>query len=116
MADEKPEDTPAASELPRVTDEGIRASFSGPAVRSNKIYLSLTPDGGARIAFLEQHGDVVPPIFRTAVILSFRDALSLRDLIARQLGQIEGLEEAMKAAEEAAEKAAESESKKEDGA
>ena len=83
--DEKPEGAPAASERIRVTDEELRASFSGPAVRSNKIYLSIMADGSVRIAFMEQQGDAMPPVFRTAVILSRQDALSLRDLIARQL-------------------------------
>lgn len=107
MADEKPKDAPAASKRTSVTDEEIRASFSGPAVLSNKMYLSLT-GGGARIAFMEQLGDVVPPVFRTAVILSFQDAMSLRDLLARQLEGIEGeIKEAIKTAA--------SEEKKEDG-
>ena len=63
---------------------------------------------GVRIAFLEQHGDPVPLAFRTAVILSVQEALSLRDLIAHQLEGIEGeIKEAIKTAA--------SEEKKEDG-
>lgn len=108
MADKKPEDAPRETERAQVTDEGLRVSFSGPAVRANKIYLSMT-SGGVRIAFLEQHGDPVPLAFRTAVILSVQEALSLRDLLAHQLEGIEvDLKEAIKAAE--------SEAKKEHGA
>ena len=113
MADKKPEEAPSV--VASVSNEELRTSFSGPAVRSNKIYLSLT-DGGVRIAFTEQHGDAVPPIFRTAVILSFADALSLRDLIARQLARIEGLEAGLTKAVAAAVAVATPEEKKDDGA
>ena len=111
MADEKPKEVPSAAAPASVPDEELRGAFSGAAVRSNKIYLSIT-DSGVRIAFMEQHGNAVPPIFRSAVILSFADAFSLRDLIARQLAQIEGLEAGFKEAVEAAA----SEEKKDDGA
>lgn len=105
MADEKPEEAPSASGPVPVSEEDLRAAFSGPAVRSNKIFLSMT-EGGVRLAFMEQHGDVVLPVFRAAVLLSFQDALSLRDLIARQL---EGLQEFLK-------EVTEREVKKDDGA
>ncbi len=99
MADEKPEEASSGTELVPVSEEELRTAFSGPAVRSNKIYLSMT-ESGVRLSFMEQHGDVVPPVFRMAVILSVQDALSLRDLIARQLKGLEiSLKEAMMEAE-----------------
>ena len=107
MADEKPEEVPSAGGPVPVSEEELRTAFSGPAVRSNKIYLSMT-ESGVRLSFMEQHGDAVPPVFRMAVILSVQDALSLRDLLARQL---EGLEKSLKEAV----KAAESEATTEDG-
>ena len=112
MTDEKSKEAPAGAETARdsVSDEELRAAFSGPAVRSNKIYLSMT-DSGIRIAFMEQHGTSVPPIFRLAVSVSFPDAFALRDLIARQLDQIEGLEAGFREAIETAK----SEAKKDDG-
>lgn len=72
----------------KVSDDELRAAFTGPAVNSNKMYLSMM-SAGARISFMEQHGDAVSPTFRTAVILSIQDALQLRDLLVRQLGKIE---------------------------
>lgn len=95
MADEKPKEAPSAGAAATVSDEELQASFSGPAVHSNKMYVS--PMGaGARISFMEQVGDVVPPEFRVAVLLSYPDAIALRDLLTRQL---EKIEVAMKLAE-----------------
>lgn len=112
MADEKPEEAPGAEGRVPVTDDELRVSFSGAAVRSNKILLSMT-ENGFRISFLEQHGDVVSPIFRTAVILSLQDSMSLRDLLTRQLMPFE---EDMKGAIEAAKaEAAKAEPAAEDG-
>ncbi len=92
MAEEAPKseskEAPATEERVLVSDEDVRASFAGPAFHSNKVYLSMTA-AGARIAFMEQLGDKVAPVYRTAVILSYADALALRDLITRQLRQIE---------------------------
>lgn len=71
-----------------VSDDELRAAFSGPAIFSNKFYATTGP-GGVRIAFMEGAGDLGPPIFRTAVILPFQDALGLRDLLITQLKDIE---------------------------
>lgn len=97
MADEKPEEAPAGAEAvrPPVSDEELRVSFAGPAFHANKMYVSLM-GAGFRITFTEQYGDVVPPVFRTAVILSIPDSLALRDVLIRQL---EKIEVAMKSAE-----------------
>ena len=117
MADEKPEKVPSGGKPVPVSDEELKAAFSGPAVHSNKIYLSMI-EGGVRISFMERYGSAVPPVFRSAVMLSFQDAFSLRDLIARQLAQIEGLEAGLKEAIKTAETAetAEAAAKKDDGA
>jgi hypothetical protein len=71
-----------------VTDEELRGSFAGPAFNSNKFY-ATNLETGVRLAFAEQLGSKVPTQFRTAVILSYRDAIGLRDLLARQLATIE---------------------------
>jgi len=69
-----------------LSEDELRAAFAGPAFHSNKIYLSIT-GSGARLAFMEQQGEPVPPTFRTAVVLSLPDALALRDLITRMLSE-----------------------------
>lgn len=79
-----------------ILDGELLESFSGPAVLANRIFLTIT-GSGARLSFMEQHGDKVPPQFRTAVILSFEDALALRDLLERQLKDIEKSIKAAKA-------------------
>lgn len=71
-----------------VSDDELRAGISCPAAFSNKVLLTTTPSG-ARLSFLETYGDKVPPVARAAVILSYQDALELRDLITRQLAEIE---------------------------
>lgn len=77
-----------------VSDDEIRAAFSGPAFHANKIYLTLTK-AGARMAFMEQQGTAVPPQFRTAAIMSMEDAVALKNLLVDKLTPIE---DAMKSA------------------
>jgi len=84
-----------------VPDTEIVTSFSGPALHANKILISNLPSG-VRIAFLEALADQVQPLFRTAVLLGFGDAIALRDLLNHQLRDIEPQ---IKQAEAAAQKA-----------
>jgi hypothetical protein len=84
MSKEQPE----PDKVVTVSDDELRASFNGPAVHSNKMFMTMT-SSGARIAFMEALGDKVFPTFRAAVLLSFGDALALRDLLTRQLKDIE---------------------------
>lgn len=74
-----------------VPADEMRAAFSGIAVHSNKVYATNT-SGGVRLAFMEMLGDTVPPQFRSAVLLSYPDALSLRDLLSRQLKDFEAVQ------------------------
>lgn len=100
MANEKPKEAPAEGERVAVSDEELRVAFSGAAISSNKIYVTLT-GAGARITFMEQLGEVVTPVFRTAVVLSYPDALALRDVLTRTLKDVEvALKSATSGAEE----------------
>jgi hypothetical protein len=78
----------AEKTLPKITPENVRASFSGPAVHSNRVFATMT-GGGLRLAFMEQLGEAGEMHFRAAVLLPYPDALELRDLITRQLAEIE---------------------------
>jgi hypothetical protein len=71
-----------------MSDEEMQVPFSGPAIFANKIYVTSAPTG-IRLAFGEQYGDKVEPVFRAAVMLAFPDAESLRDLLTRTLERIE---------------------------
>jgi hypothetical protein len=79
----KPSDQPQ----PVLTEEEIRTSFSGPAVHSNKMLLTMTP-AGARLTFMEHSTDVAAQ-FRSAVLLSIHDAIALKNLLERQLKPFE---------------------------
>jgi len=70
-----------------ISDEDYKAMYSGPAVATNRFFLTITQDG-ARLAFMEQYGEKVPAQFRTAVSLSFANLQHLRDLLDRQLKRI----------------------------
>ena len=80
------QDTPKSKPNP-VSDEELRIAFSGPALFSNKFWSTVGPYG-IRLAFAEGSGPKVPPQFRAAVVLSFLDALELRDLLVRQLEKV----------------------------
>lgn len=67
------------------TKEDMEIAFHGQAVFSNKMFATNTASG-VRIAFCEnQLPEVATPVFRTAVLLSYPDAIALRDLISHQL-------------------------------
>lgn len=70
-----------------VTDEELQISFSGPAIFVNKAYVTLG-SGGVRIAFAEVREETGPK-FRSAIMLSPQDALGLRDVLQRVLGEFE---------------------------
>jgi hypothetical protein len=68
--------------------EEIETAFSGPAPRVNRIM--VTPDpGGLRIAFAEQPPVEGAPVFRSAVSLSFPDAISLYRVVREAVKQPE---------------------------
>ncbi len=69
---------------PPVNSDEIAAIFSGPAVHSNKMFATLTGTG-LRIAFMEQYDPAKPPLFRVAAVISYPDAIALRDLLTRQV-------------------------------
>lgn len=94
-----PHDTTTPPRL--ASEEEVRATFNGAAVHSNRMFLTKT-GAGVRLSFMEQMGELVPPQFRAAVIISYQDALELRDLISRQLQDIEGdLKDFVKSTEKA---------------
>lgn len=88
MADENDVVPLAAGEQPGISDAELRTAFAGPAVAANRIYITTT-SLGLRIAFAEQNGEKVAPAFRTAIVLSFQDAISMKDLLTRLLADVE---------------------------
>jgi hypothetical protein len=73
-----------------VSEGELRVAFTGPAIFSNKFYATNGPSG-IRIAFMESLFPIVHPIFRAAVLLPYQDAIALRDLLTKQLKEIEPL-------------------------
>jgi len=63
-------------------------AFVGPAAHSNRFYITGGP-AGLRIAFMETFMPLVEPVFRSAVLINYKDALALRDLLTRQLTAVE---------------------------
>jgi hypothetical protein len=81
-------DEPENSRLmPSVSQAELASSFEGPALHSNRFFASNVA-AGIRIAFSEQHPAVTPQ-FRTAVLVAYHDAIALRDLLTKQLRDIE---------------------------
>lgn len=70
-----------ATEFVQETDE-LDIVFGGPAVASNKFYINVSA-GGIRITFAESAEGLAKAKFRSAVMLSFQDAISFSGLIAK---------------------------------
>lgn len=66
----------------------IRAAFEGPAVYADR-FIVTTNQAGLRIGFMETDNRGSPAHFRTAVILSYPDAIELSKLIRSLLTDIE---------------------------
>ncbi|SDB51993.1 hypothetical protein [Bauldia litoralis] len=79
----------AAAEKKPVTKEEIDAVMvGGPAVYANKALATVTP-AGLRVSFVEAYDADSPAVLRAAVLLPYDVAISVRDLLTRQLKQIE---------------------------
>lgn len=63
-------------------------AFEGPALLANRFFVHLWP-AGARITFAEQGLPDQPPIFRSAVLLSYQDAIELKNLLQSMLRPVE---------------------------
>lgn len=84
-----------------LSDEEIDIALEGPAISANRCFISLG-SSGVRITFTEQVGDRLPK-FRTAVMMPVQDAISLKTVLTRLLGEIEAdLEKQIAAAKDAA--------------
>jgi hypothetical protein len=69
-----------------VSDEELRSVVDGPAIYSNKMYVTAGPV--IRITFSEQLTSAVPQ-FRTAVAMAPQDAIALKNLLIQMLEPIE---------------------------
>jgi len=66
----------------------LLASLEGQAAYVNRFVASGTP-AGVRIAFLEITPDSAQQQFRSAVLLSYQDAIELKNLLTDILGPVE---------------------------
>ena len=71
-----------------LSEAEVDMAYSGPAVLSNKFYVSVS-GMGARIAFAEE-SEGRPAVFRTAVFLSLPDAVSLSKVLKELIKEIDG--------------------------
>lgn len=69
-----------------VSAEEMALSYSGPAIVSNKFYIAVGPTG-VRVTFAEGQNGAFH--FRSAIMLSFQDAIALKDILGELLIPIE---------------------------
>lgn len=77
-----------ADDVQAVSVDQLKVAFGGPALASNRFFVTLGP-GGMRLAFCEEYATGHPAEFRTAVILSVQDAISLKRVMTELLKDIE---------------------------
>jgi hypothetical protein len=87
-----------------VRSNEMEAAFEGSAVHSDR-FIITTNQSGVRIAFLESDNITITPRFRSAVLLSYPDAIELSILIRTLLVDVEKQIEDAKAAGAKAENA-----------
>lgn len=81
MADEKVDSTKLEPEVQQQVDA---APFAGPAVYSNRVFLTISPHV-ARMSFVEMRAGDPIPMYRTAVVMGITELVALRDLLNRSL-------------------------------
>lgn len=69
----------AVGERRVATEEEIRAMLEGPTIFANRAFVSFDTYG-MRITFLEQWPDA-RPTFRSSVLLSYRSAMQLKNIL-----------------------------------
>ena len=77
---------------PQMTDVDTAVINSGPAVFSNKIYATMTPQG-MRLTFAELNPASEIPAFRTAIFMGYQDIAALADLLLRQLALLQKVDQ-----------------------
>lgn len=85
MAEEQPDTLSATGKVSR--DE-IKAAFSGAAIHADRFIVTAHP-GGLRLAFLEKESAMQSYNFRAGVIVSYADAVALRNLLTQMLKPVE---------------------------
>ena len=81
----------AAAQSPdvkQVSAQEMQVAFSGPAILSNRFFVTLGA-AGARRAFAEQSTPETQPVFRAAVVMPFQDAIELARVLRLVLSDIE---------------------------
>jgi hypothetical protein len=74
-----------------MTEAELSTAFSGPAYNTNKIFASNMPTG-LRLSFCEMRTPEGHDLqFRTAILISYPDAVSLRNLLTRQLEALQSV-------------------------
>ncbi len=63
------------------TKSEMDAMMSGSAIYANR-FVALTTPSGVRVAFMETAPDSDEFLFRSAVLLSYQDAIELRNLLS----------------------------------
>jgi hypothetical protein len=80
----------------QVSEAELAVVNSGPAILTNRFYVTIAPYG-VRIAFTERTSKEQIPAFRTAVVMSIQDGISLYKLLQNQLREAEASIEKAKA-------------------
>ncbi len=68
--------------------QDVEEAFTAAAPHADR-FIITTHNAGIRMAFLESPGPDSPIKFRTAVLLSYQNALELRDLLTEMLKPVE---------------------------
>jgi hypothetical protein len=69
-------------------DPDLEVSFSGPATLVNRFIVTFHPSG-VRIGLLERRAPEAASEFRTAILLSYQDAIELKNLLSVMLKPVE---------------------------
>jgi len=69
--------------------EDLASVFSGPALFTNRFYLSVYSDV-VRLSFMEMVNPSAPKLFRTAVVMSLADAKALHGLLEDMIVKKDG--------------------------
>lgn len=85
---EKPTGGEDVNKAPPAIEPDQKVTLEGPALSANRFFIQLMPNG-VRVAFSERAAEGLDFQFRTAVLISYQDAIELKNLLLKLLAPIE---------------------------
>ncbi len=81
-------ETQDSEKVRALSQKELEIAFSGPAVLTNRFYVTIGAYG-IRISFTEVQNNDADPVFRTGCVMCIQDGIRLKNLLQEMLKDVE---------------------------